>query len=272
MKILQVAVLAAVAALCHQAVDAAYMPPPGAVDARVRLVPYVRDEVVVLAGYVGFQIHLEWAEGEEFVSLGAGDAEGISIGSERNHLFIKPRQARSSTNLTVLTNRRVYHFAYSARHPPRTTGGSRDMVWSVRFTYPEDEARLASAAAARANADNRLKQGGTNVSINRDYWFCGAPTLRPLSAFDDGVQTRLRFASRAEFPAIFVRNDDGSESLLNFHVSNDEVVIHRVARSLILRRGQLAGCVVNKSFEGGGARMPSNTVAPDVVRQTREWP
>jgi type IV secretion system protein VirB9 len=89
-----------------------------------------------------------------------------------------------------------------------------------------------------------------------------------MSAYDDGVQTRLRFQARSEFPAIFVRNDDKSESLLNFNIEDDEVVVHRVARSFVLRRGQLVGCVVNKSFKGGGARMRSNTTASDVNRST----
>ena len=45
---------------------------------------------------------------------------------------------------------------------------------------------------------------------------------------------------------MFVRNEDGTESLLNFSMDEGDVVIHRVAARFILRRGQLTGCVVNK--------------------------
>jgi len=39
--------------------------------------------------------------------------------------------------------------------------------------------------------------------------------------------------------------------LVNFTVDNDEAVIHRVARSFVLRRGKLVACIQNRSFDGG---------------------
>jgi type IV secretion system protein VirB9 len=49
-----------------------------------------------------------------------------------------------------------------------------------------------------------------------------------------------------------------------------DVVIHRVAHRLILRRGALQGCVVNQGFSGASERLRSGTVAPNVERRTRE--
>ena len=77
-----------------------------------------------------------------------------------------------------------------------------------------------------------------SASQNIDYWYCGEPTLKPIAASDDGVHTRLTFSANGDLPAIFVRNDDDSESLLNFSVDAGDVVIHRVARRFILRRGK----------------------------------
>jgi type IV secretion system protein VirB9 len=242
---------------------AATVPAAGPVDPRVRVVAYQPDAVVRLQGYVGYQIHLQWAEGEEFVNLGSGDNGAFDVGAERNHFFIKPKEARASTNLTVLTNRRAYHFDYVVSERAPTGAAARRMVYSIRFTYPDDEARLAAAQQERRTIEERMRQARP---LNTDYWFCGSDSLRPMAASDDGVQTRLRFQARSEFPATFVRNDDGTESLLNFHVEDDEVVIHRVARRLVLRRGELVGCVVNRSFAGGGARMRSNTQIPGVER------
>ena len=91
-----------------------------------------------------------------------------------------------------------------------------------------------------------------------------------MAAFDDGVHTRLKFSARIELPAIFVRNDDDTESLLNFHVEEGDVVIHRVARRLILRRGKLAACIVNKGFAGPGQRLDTGTLSPDVMRTRKE--
>jgi type IV secretion system protein VirB9 len=245
---------------------AATLPPVGQVDARIRVVAYNPDDVVTLQGYVGYQIHLQWAEGEEFVNLGSGDNGAFDIGAERNHFFIKPKEAHASTNLTVLTNRRAYHFDYVVSANAPTGAAARRMVYSIRFTYPEDEARVAAAERERLQTEARIKQAAADRPRNENYWFCGSTTLKPMSAYDDGVQTRLRFQARSDFPAMFIRNDDGSESLLNFNIEDDEVVIHRVARRFVLRRGNLVGCVVNQSFAGGGARTKTNTNVPGVQR------
>ncbi|MDM0001156.1 TrbG/VirB9 family P-type conjugative transfer protein [Variovorax sp. J22P240] len=248
--------------------SAGTVPPAGAVDARIRVIAYNPDDVVELQGYVGFQIHMQWAEGEEFVNLGSGDNGAFDVGAERNHFFIKPKEAHATTNLTVLTNRRAYHFDYAVSSTAPTGKAARRMVYSIRFTYPADDARAAAAERERLSTEARLRKASTDRPRNRDYWFCGSGTLKPMSAYDDGVQTRLRFQARSEFPALFVQNDDGSESLLNFNIDDDEVVIHRVARRFVLRRGQLVGCVVNRSFTGGGARTSSNTTVPGVERTT----
>ena len=107
---------------------------------------------------------------------------------------------------------------------------------------------------------------------NLSYGYRGSPQLKPVSTWDDGVQTRLRFDAHEELPAIFVRSDDGSESLLNFSVDGGELVVHRIARQLIVRRGRLTGCIVNQSYTGSGQRLDSGTVAPTVERATKELP
>jgi len=269
MKQRLITVFAICAALLQGLALAETIPPKGAVDPRVRVVAYNADDVVKLQGFVGYQIHLQWASGEEFVSLGSGDTGGFDIGTEKNHFFIKPKQERVGTNLTVLTNRRAYQFDYSVAKAPPNAAALKNMVYSVRFIYPQDEARLAAAELERQRTESYFVQTQGDRARNSDYWFCGSTSLKPLVAYDDGVSTRIKFAARGEFPAIFVKNEDESESLLNFNVDRDEVVIHRVARRFVLRRGQLVGCVVNKSFDGGSERQNNNTVVPGVHRQTR---
>ncbi len=125
------------------------------------------------------------------------------------------------------------------------------------------------AAAAARRLDSQLESASTRRPRNIDYWYCGQPTLRPVAASDDGVHTRLRFAANSDLPAIFVRNDDGSESLLNFSMDAGDVIVHRVARQFVLRRGKLTGCIVNQGFSGGGVRLDSGTVTPDVERRVQ---
>ena len=184
--------------------------------------------------------------------------------AQGNHLFIKPRALNVRTNLTVLTTRRSYHFEYLAdgAHPDP---GHLDVIYVLRFVYPAVPA--ATPAAARS-PDSALAQAAS--VHNSDYWYSGRASLQPLAAWDDGVHTHLQFDSRSELPALFVRNDDGSESLLNFNVERGEVVIHRIARQFVVRRGRLTGCIVNRGLEGSGEALSNGTVAPEIERATRE--
>jgi type IV secretion system protein VirB9 len=242
-------------------------PVKGVIDGRVRTASYNGDEVYRLRGVVGYQIDLEFEAGETFVGVAAGDIEGLSFLAQDNHLFLKPKASGVVTNLTVLTSRRHYQFDYSAvsRGP---SAGAQEAIFALRFTYPPTQG-AAGAAAAAARLDAQLGGASANRLQNRDYWYCGAATLRPTFASDDGVQTRLRFAANSDQPAIFVRNEDDSESLLNFHMEGGDVIVHRVARRFILRRGKLTGCIVNQGFDGGGARLDSGTVAPEVDRRVQ---
>jgi type IV secretion system protein VirB9 len=240
-------------------------PTRGSVDSRIRAAAYNSAEVYRLRGFVGYQIDLEFEPGETFVGLGAGDMEGLSFIGQENHLFLKPKAAKVATNLTVLTSRRHYHIDYAAS---ALRPSEDEVVYSLRFIYAQTPAVSAAEAAAK-RLESQLDSASSRRPQNIDYWYCGEPGLRPIGASDDGVHTRLTFAANADLPAIFVRNADDSESLLNFSVDAGDVIIHRVAQRFILRRGALSGCVVNRGYAGGGKRLDSGTVAPDVERRVQ---
>jgi type IV secretion system protein VirB9 len=235
-------------------------PTPGTLDPRIRSAAYSADQVFVLKGFVGYQTDLQFDAGEHFVGLGAGDIEGISFVAEDNHLFLKPKAAKVGTNLTVLTSRHTYQIDYSASSA--RPDATEEVTYALHFIYPALPSTAGAAAAELAADPHRPR--------NFDYWFCGNPALKPLAASDDGVHTRLKFAPNAEQPAVFVMNEDGSESLLNFSMDEGDVVLHRTARRLILRRGGLAACVVNKAFGGSGDLLKTNTVSKDVERAVPE--
>jgi type IV secretion system protein VirB9 len=234
-----------------------------AADRRIRSLLFVPDQVVRLRGWVGYHVDLEFEPGESFVTLGGGDLAGLTYGAYSNHLVLKPKAPAVRTNLTVFTNKRTYVIDYAVS-PGRPDPIVDELVYSLRFNYPpilgpapgeQIKQELASAPVARYQ--------------NMEYWYCGSPLLQPVGASDDGVHTRLRFGPSAEIPAIFVKADDGTESLLNYSVDGPDIVIHRLARHFILRRGKTVGCVVNKGFIGSGERLESGTVSPQVHRHTR---
>lgn len=243
------------------------LPIKGALDTRIRTAPYNSEQVYRLYGFVGYAIELIFEEGESFAGEAGGDLEGITLGYHSNHLILKPKAASVGTNLIIYTNRRAYRFEYSAvDHAPDPT--LDEVMYAVRFLYPPPPAAVALPTSAE-QTQRALARANEARPRNLDYWYCGASSLKPVAASDDGVHTHLSFAAKGELPAIFLANDDGSESLLNFTVEQGEVVIHRIAKRFILRRGQLTGCVVNQGFSGGGERLQSGTIAPDVERERK---
>jgi type IV secretion system protein VirB9 len=244
------------------------VPAPGPTDQRLRTAVYSADQVYRLYGFVGYHIDLEFETDETFEALSGGDLEGLTYSAHANVLTLKPKVVSTEMNLAVTTSKRRYYFEYSvsARRPDPST---EPVMYAVRFSYPPaqpsgdgltDEQRIALELA-------RARQ---NRPTNADYWFCGSRAVKPTAASDDGVQTRLTFAARSELPALFVMNDDGTESLLNFSIDQGDVLIHRVAPKFIVRRGRLTGCIVNKGFVGSGDRLKSGTLAPDVMRERKD--
>lgn len=248
-------------------VSAAVAPPVWR-DPRIRVVVYSADRIYRLHGYAGYQIDVQFAPGEHFVGAGVGDAKGVAFASAANHLFIKPRAAHVATDLTVLTNRRTYLFDYTASPGP-VGRDDPDVIYTLRFEYPFAQERANTTARRRARIESDLRAAERSAPRNYDYWYCGAPSLKPRAAWDDGVETYLRFGPRTGLPAVFVRNADGSESLVNFDMRGGDMVIQRVARRFVLRRGNLVGCIVNRDFAGSGRRLASGTLSPDVWRLTR---
>jgi type IV secretion system protein VirB9 len=249
--------------IAHRPSTASAADPSPFTDPRIRVVAYAADEVYRLKGYVGFQIDLEFEPGESFVGLSSGDLEGLTFTAEGNHFFLKPRSGGVDTNITVLTNRRTYHFDYTSSER-RSEAMPGEVIYVLRFAYPQQPPERAADAV-----EQRLSRAAESRGHNLNYSYRGSSELQPIAAWDDGVQTRLRFASQQELPAIFVSNDDDSESLLNFSINSGEVVVQRVARHFIVRRGRLRGCIFNQGFTGSGERLESGTIAPSVERLTK---
>jgi type IV secretion system protein VirB9 len=244
------------------------LPTKGLTDVRIRTALYSPDEVYRLYGFVGYHLDLEFEAGETFTSLSGGDLGALTYSAHDNVLTLKPKVPRSEMNLAVSTSKRRYYFEYSASAQAPSLSDSA--MYAVRFTYPASHPTSADGLTPEERVRQELARASSGRPHNVDYWFCGNSSVMPIAASDDGIHTRLTFAPKRELPALFVKNDDGSESLLNFSVEEGDVIIHRVAARFLVRRGKLTGCIVNKGFAGSGERLESGTVAPDVIRDRKE--
>ena len=106
--------------------------------------------------------------------------------------------------------------------------------------------------------------------MNYDYWIAGPQELQPLAMHDNGRQTFMLFSAVHPMPAAFVIEPDGTESLVDYHVEADTMVLHRVVQRLLLRRGGLVAGITNRSPTLPIESSPTGTASGKVQRAIRE--
>ncbi|MCE3254997.1 MAG: virB9 [Rickettsiaceae bacterium] len=184
------------------------------------------------------------------VALGNSDAWLWKISDSKNRLYLKPVGDNPETNMTVKTSLgRVYNFEMVARTP--TSIDDENLIFAVKFVYPDDNDKniLEFPKAPPSDAPDMR-----NLSIyNFNYDYTGEPRIAPLKVFDNGEFTYFQFATKnAELPAIFAVDSAGFESLVNFRVAGDYVIIERVGSQFTLRNGSDIVCVYNNNLFKSG--------------------
>lgn len=205
-------------ALCGAAPLAAQVrPTPGTGDPHIQTVDYAPEQVVVLEGAPGYQITVELSPDEQVENVAVGDAGAWQVTANRrgDRLFVKSVMGGVPTNMTVITNVRVYAF--------ELTGftGTGNLAYTVRFRYPP-AAPHSEDDAPTADGDGR-------------YRLRGARALRPSEISDDGTHTYIRWPRDRSLPAVFAIGDTGEEMLVNGMMREDLFVIDSVSRKLVFR-------------------------------------
>jgi type IV secretion system protein VirB9 len=213
-------------------------PRPGAVDPRIRTVFYDPDEVVQLRGNLGYQMTIEFGEGERIENVAIGDslAWQVTPNKKATLLFLKPLSSHAVTNMTVITDRRRYAFQLSARSATRV----RDMAYVVRFLYPPEPAPPPPAPAP--------PPPGPPIMKNRAYSYTGSRESLPALVFDDGKFTYFKWPENTSTPALFLVGPDGSESLANYGVRDGYQIVEQVAPRFVLRNGKEVTYVINDGW------------------------
>lgn len=223
-------------------------PRKGAADARVKTLTYRENDVFELKGHYGFTTMVELSPKEHIETTSIGDSEAwqvIPSTQRKNILFIKPLEPNAETNMTVLTDKRIYAFELSAAIA--SSYKSDDLAFRVRFMYPEDAQDIQQKKKTSIKDYDPLADADTS-GWNFDYAYSGARRLRPTRAFDDGTFTYLQFGKQDITPAVFVVDEAGNESLINFNIQGDYLVIERVGAQFTLRDGDIATCIFNESY------------------------
>jgi type IV secretion system protein VirB9 len=212
--------IAAVALLVAAPAAAQVRPQPGEGDRRLQTVEYAPNQVVVLEVATGYQLTVELAPDEQIENVAVGDSGAWQVTANRrgDRLFIKPLQGGVSTNMTVITNARVYAMDLVPLFSP-----SPEMAYTVRYRYPE--------AAEEETAD------ATEPALEGRYRLSGDRQLRPSRIGDDGTHTVIEWPREATLPAVYGVDSAGNERLLNGMMRDDDVfVIDGIATNLVFRR------------------------------------
>lgn len=235
---------------------------PIAADHRIRTIVYNENEIYKFVGHYDYQSVIEFESGEEIVTISMGNSVTWQVVPSGNRIFIKPVQQDALTNMTVVTNKRTYHFELHAEEADQDEGGinAPGMVFVLRFIYGRG-AGIAVSNYIDSVPDPMLEP----EKYNFNYSLTGAEEIAPIRIFDDGEFTYFEFRDKnAEIPAFFLVHGDGSESIINFRARGDFIVVERVGAQFTLRHGQDVVCVFNQNMNvrSSGSTPRSNKSKP----------
>jgi len=248
---------------------------PITTDSRIRTLVYNPNEVYELKFYYNYQSFIEFSEDEEIEMISIGEAFAWRLTPAGKRLFVRPLEIAAHTNMTIITNKRTYHF--DIRSDEFNGKADEDLVYTVRFFYPQVGQPLpippqlaAQNVAAKApvpvnkfsiktpmpGADVTKKLPGIiqrnqeQVELNFDYSLAGkSDNIMPLKVYDDGNETFFQFANdNLVIPSISMVDVNGNEQSLQYIIRDNYVVVPVSTRQLTLRLADSLLCIYNNKL------------------------
>lgn len=219
-----------------------------AADPRLQSVHYEADKVVKVQGRLGYQSMIEFASGESIENVAVGDSSAwqVTPNKRANLLFLKPLMPKAKTNMTVVTDQRTYLFDLSVA----ATGATP--LYNLRFTYgatppapTQSQPQRIAYPSLLANASSTAP-AVVHPKLNYDWKRKGDKNILPARYYDDGRSLYLQWAPGAAMPALFERDEEGREGLLNYRQQGSFIVVDGVPNTLVMRLGKETALLVNR--------------------------
>lgn len=218
-----------------------------ATDNRMRIVEYNSHDVVTIIGNHLIATDIMFDPNEHIITYMTGDLIAWQINKDTPFMLsIKPNLPSSDTNLTVVTDKRIYHFHLLTR--PSDMPQSRNVTYSLVFKYPDEEkAKFTQEldTVSQTFIGSNLTQP---ISWNYNYSFTGSKAIAPIKAVDNGTFTIFEFRDQSVIPAIFAVDSQQNESLLNYHVQGNYVFVQGIRHQYTFRNGNDVTTIYNDSF------------------------
>lgn len=258
---------------CFFAVSAWAQPIPTTTDSRIRTLVYNPNEVYELKFYYGYQSFIEFADNEEIEMISVGEAFAWRITPSGKRLFIRPLETAAHTNMTIITNKRTYHF--DIRSDEYNGKADEELVYTVRFYYPQigqplplpPQVGVAIPLPKRPvvrtpypptridepKSDwnvRAINRDLTKGPLNFDYKMAGkSDKIMPLKVYDDSVETYMQFSNDNQIvPTINAVDPYGNEVQLVYVIREGYVVLPTVERQFTLRLADSLICVYNNQL------------------------
>lgn len=211
--------------------SAQMMPWSGGGDARIQTIEYRNSQVVRIRAAPGYQVTIELAPDERIESIALGDSSAWQVTANKagNLLFVKPILTDVTTNMTVITDVRTYNFDLTG-----VAEVSGDLPYAIRFSYP-GLSTVGPPGMPQMPGMTGMPGGAQTGSMIGTYRLRGHRSLRPDAISDDGMRTFIDWPPDGPLPAVYSRDDDGRETLLNGNIRGRLFVIDSVNPHLVFR-------------------------------------
>jgi len=232
-------------------------PRDGRVDPRIKQAEYREGQVYRIHAHYLQDSLIMFSEDEKIIHIGTGDPIAWSLTPVNNYLSIKPIEKKADTNLNVLTKNlvtgKVRPYVFELNASNSNSIKNRSGTFMMKFNYPEDALRERMITLSKIKMREKpkqleSKQGTDAKDWNLNYSYSGSDLLVPIRTFDDGKFTYFEFPKKIDTPAIFLVDSEKNESLINYHVSGNYIVVQRTGKQFILRDGKIATCIYNDSY------------------------
>lgn len=225
--------------------EAVQYPRVGGKDGRFGTYVYKPNTIYKYTGYYLVQTFIEFGKEETIGTITMGDPTAWEIKNMGSKLFLKPIADYPETNMTIMTNKHIYYFELTAKETEELNDDG--VLYSLHFVYPDDNDKtIVKFPVVREKTD--LPDLSDLSKYNFDYEFAGNDNIAPVKVFDNGEFTYLEFRNKnAELPAIFLVDSQGYESLVNFRIAGDYIIVEQVADQFTLRNGPDVVCIYNNN-------------------------
>lgn len=234
-------------------VDEAAVPIPAPKENRIVRYTYSPDVIFRILTVSNLHTHIELGEDEgvkETPTIG-DSAQWRVTGGPRN-LYLKPLRGELETSMTVVTNKRTYQFQLIAGKKSDSA-----VFQKVSFLYPDrdvevklrKDAEVASVEAEKSRLGSQIIAANTDpASLDFGFIIDGEASFRPTSVYSDGRFTYLRMPNTQDSPAVFLMDQAGNPSLINYKTKDNLIIVERVIQRLLLKLGSVEVKVTQQGF------------------------